>query len=104
MSHTHTVRPPTDLTRSTLFRAVCDSPDDDLPRLVFADYLDECGDRDRAEFIRLQCQLARMQPWEDGYVAAELRAESLFRRNIHRWPHPFGKPLWFPNIRRLSRW
>ena len=29
-------------------------PDDDAPRLVFADWLDDHGDADRAEFIRLQ--------------------------------------------------
>jgi uncharacterized protein (TIGR02996 family) len=39
-------------------------PDDDAPRLVFADWLDEQADRDRAEFIRLQCELARLE--EDG--------------------------------------
>lgn len=35
-------------------RAIIDRPDDDLPRLVFADWLDEHGDGERAEFIRLQ--------------------------------------------------
>ena len=40
-------------------KAIKSSPDDDLPRLVFADYLDENGDPDRAEFIRLQCHLAQ---------------------------------------------
>jgi uncharacterized protein (TIGR02996 family) len=40
-------------------RAVCDRPDDDLPRLIFADYLDERGDP-RGEFIRVQCELERI--------------------------------------------
>src|SRR5436190_21455440 len=31
-------------------------PGDDAPRLVFADWLDEHGEADRAEFIRLQCR------------------------------------------------
>lgn len=30
-------------------------PDDDTPRLVYADWLEETGETDRAEFIRLQC-------------------------------------------------
>lgn len=34
------------------------SPDDDLPRLVYADWLEERGDP-RGEFIRVQCELAR---------------------------------------------
>jgi uncharacterized protein (TIGR02996 family) len=40
-------------------RAIFDSPDDDTPRLVYADFLDENGDPERAEFIRVQCELAR---------------------------------------------
>src|SRR5262245_20074727 len=41
---------------------VLEHPDEDAPRLVYADWLDEHGDeadRDRAELIRVQCQLAR---------------------------------------------
>ena len=34
--------------------------EDDAPRLVYADWLDENGDPDRAQFIRVQCQLASM--------------------------------------------
>jgi uncharacterized protein (TIGR02996 family) len=33
-------------------------PDDDGPRLVFADWLEEHGDTARAEFIRVQCEAA----------------------------------------------
>lgn len=32
---------------------------DDLPRLIAADWLDEHGDQERAEFIRVQCELTR---------------------------------------------
>lgn len=39
--------------------AIIERPDDDLPRLIAADWLDENGQPDRAEFIRLQCELAR---------------------------------------------
>jgi uncharacterized protein (TIGR02996 family) len=39
-------------------RAICDHPADDAPRLVFADWLDEHGDPDRARFIRVQVALA----------------------------------------------
>jgi uncharacterized protein (TIGR02996 family) len=40
--------------------AICETPDDDTPRLVYADWLEENGDSDRAEFIRVQCELARL--------------------------------------------
>jgi uncharacterized protein (TIGR02996 family) len=45
--------------REALLRAVCENPDDDLPRLVFADWLEEHDEPDRAEFIRLQCEMAK---------------------------------------------
>jgi uncharacterized protein (TIGR02996 family) len=38
-------------------RSIAENPDDDTPRLVFADWLDEHDDP-RGEFIRVQCQLA----------------------------------------------
>jgi uncharacterized protein (TIGR02996 family) len=41
-------------------RAIIERPDDDLPRRVFADWLDEHGQPERAEFIRVQCELAGM--------------------------------------------
>jgi uncharacterized protein (TIGR02996 family) len=40
--------------------AIFSDPDDDAPRLVYADWLDERGDPDRAEFIRLQCKHANL--------------------------------------------
>ena len=47
-----------------LLRAVCAHPDDDTPRLVFADYLEETGDADRAAFVRAQVEAARLPDWE----------------------------------------
>jgi uncharacterized protein (TIGR02996 family) len=41
-------------------RAVLSSPDDDAPRLVYADWLDEHGDSALATFIRTQIELARL--------------------------------------------
>src|SRR5262245_27762998 len=67
---------------AALFRAVIDDPADDAVRLVYADWLDENGDPDRAEFIRGQVRLARMEPWDDGFVALDIRCRQLER------PHP----------------
>jgi uncharacterized protein (TIGR02996 family) len=39
-------------------RQVIKHPDDDGPRLVYADRLDELGQAARAEFIRVQCRIA----------------------------------------------
>jgi uncharacterized protein (TIGR02996 family) len=41
-------------------RAIRESPGDDGPRLVYADWLDENGQPERAEFIRIQHRLAQM--------------------------------------------
>lgn len=43
---------PMDDERAAFLRRICESPGDDLPRLVFADWLDEQGEAERAEGIR----------------------------------------------------
>ncbi|CAN5259653.1 hypothetical protein BH11PLA2_BH11PLA2_11340 [soil metagenome] len=60
-----------------LLRAVCASPDDDLPRLVLADWLEEQGDAAQAEFIRAQVQLATTPPWEPFAVTVKHRRPDL---------------------------
>ena len=44
-----------------LLAAVLATPDDDLPRLIAADWLEENGEPARAEFIRVQIELASRQ-------------------------------------------
>ena len=49
------------LTETAGFLArVRETPDDDGPRLIFADWLDGVGQRERGEFIRVQVALARL--------------------------------------------
>lgn len=43
---------------AALFAAIKDDPADDLPRLAYADWLEEAGQIERAEFIRVQVALA----------------------------------------------
>jgi uncharacterized protein (TIGR02996 family) len=61
------------LTHDDAFLAsIIESSDDDAPRLIYADWLDENGQGERAEFIRVQCQLARMgkeNPRREGLEA-----------------------------------
>ena len=57
-------------TGDALLADILASPDDDTPRLVYADWLMDNGDPLRGEFIALQCQLAREEP---GYTL-DLRA------------------------------
>jgi uncharacterized protein (TIGR02996 family) len=44
---------------TALLDAIRAAPDDDAPRLVYADWLEENGQPERAEFIRVQCALVR---------------------------------------------
>jgi uncharacterized protein (TIGR02996 family) len=37
------------------------NPGDDAPRLIYADWLEDNGDPQRAEFIRVQCELAKVE-------------------------------------------
>jgi uncharacterized protein (TIGR02996 family) len=64
--------------RDALLRAICENPDDDAPRLVYADWLDEHGDPRQAEFIRVQIELAR------GPAAAQ-RFDTLKKREDDLW-------------------
>jgi uncharacterized protein (TIGR02996 family) len=52
---------------------VINNPDDDLPRLAYADWLDEHGDELRAEFIRAQIRLARMSEDDPEREALQMR-------------------------------
>src|SRR5438132_3168406 len=45
-----------------LFRAICEYPWEDTPRLIYADWLQENGQPERAEFIRLQCEARMLAP------------------------------------------
>ncbi len=71
-----------------LMAAVCGNPDDDTPRLVLADWLQENGDesdRDRAELIRVQCRTAPL-PWSSPErQKLDKRAEQLLRRHSRWW-------------------
>jgi uncharacterized protein (TIGR02996 family) len=44
--------------RADFLRAICAAPADDAPRLVYADWLDEAGEWELAEYIRVGCELA----------------------------------------------
>jgi len=80
-------------TGQALLANIIANPDDDVARLVYADWLEEAGDNQRAEFIRGQIQLAAMQPWDEGYTALDIRCRQLERAN-HHWPgrlQPFVK-------------
>jgi len=65
----------------SLYWAVCMYPDDDTPRLVAADWLDEHGDGLYARFIREQIAAAR-GPWCERFCPEDGSCASCDRR---RW-------------------
>jgi uncharacterized protein (TIGR02996 family) len=66
-------------------QAVLDAPDDDAPRLVFADWLDEHGDAARAAFIRLQCELPRLRPDDPRRLLLAARERALLLAHGAEW-------------------
>lgn len=65
-------------------RAILDAPDDDLPRLGYADWLDQNGHRERAEFIRIQIELAR-SPSHPEHAALRKREAELLAAYARSW-------------------
>jgi uncharacterized protein (TIGR02996 family) len=57
---------------------IIENPQDDDIRLIYADWLEEHGDLDRAEFIRVQIRLATMR----AYALAEMQAGSQRGRSL----------------------
>ena len=60
-----------------LLRAIVRHPDDDTPRLVYADWLQENDRAEEAEFLRVQCRLAAAEPDDPEYPALADRDEEL---------------------------
>jgi uncharacterized protein (TIGR02996 family) len=68
-------------------RAIFEAPDDDAPRLVYADWLEENGDPFRAEFIRVQCELARTR----GGASLQAREQALLEAYQGEWLGPLRR-------------
>ena len=88
-----------DAQEKTLLQAVADDVDNDEPRLAYSDWLDENGDPDRAQFIRVQIDLGpywymgpywykprRLGRSEAARKAALVRKQKhLLKSNFKRW-------------------
>lgn len=72
-----------------LLQSVLDTPADDAPRLIISDWLEEHDQQQRAEFIRLQIELAnlyRETPGESNQQALAERRLWLHRQALARFP------------------
>jgi uncharacterized protein (TIGR02996 family) len=78
-------------------------PDDDTPRLVYADWLEEHGDRTRAaraEFIRVQIALAGLDPDDERRPTLEARERQLRKKHERQWLGPLRQHLYDWQFRR----
>jgi uncharacterized protein (TIGR02996 family) len=82
--------------RQAFIDAILASPDDDAPRLIYADWLEERGESARAEFIRVQCELARLDVAENRYPELHVRQLDLLAQHEQEWLEEWSD--------RLVRW
>jgi len=67
---------------SALLAAIIAHPDEDTPRLAYADWLDEHDQPERAEMIRVQCTYTAISPTQREYPDLQ---EGLWRTNARCW-------------------
>ncbi len=83
--------------RAGFWEAIRGAPEDDAPRLVYADWLEENGEPARAEFIRVQCALAVLGPdrrkGRKQRAVLEPREKSLLAEHGSRWLAPLRDAL-----------
>jgi uncharacterized protein (TIGR02996 family) len=72
-------------------------PHDDAPRLIYADWLEEHGQPERADFIRVQCELARPGLDPERRRALSEREQALWLRHGKAWARPL-RP-YVPSVR-----
>jgi uncharacterized protein (TIGR02996 family) len=71
-----------------LYRAVLARPEEDTPRLAYADEVEERGDQERAEFVRLACACEKYYPDTSCAhitVSMSVRMVELHDANRERW-------------------
>lgn len=74
-------------------QAIGASPDDNLVRLVYADWLDERGDT-RAEFVRVQVELRQLTPGDPRRQSLEARERALRSVCHPYWLARLDPPVW----------
>lgn len=73
-------------------QAIVEAPDDDAPRLMYADWLEERGEP-RAAFIRAQCLLQRLDPGDPRRADLEDMLAELFAAHEAVWAAPLSNSV-----------
>jgi uncharacterized protein (TIGR02996 family) len=71
--------------RLGMIHAIHAEHDDDLPRLAYADWLEERGEVEHAEFIRLELRLARLPSDHEDHRRLFERELDLIRAHKNEW-------------------
>lgn len=79
--------------RDAMIASICNLPDEDPPRLMYADWLDEHDAHTRAEFIRLQIALAGMAPDDPKRPGVVARKDELIRLHGDEWAGEVGPSM-----------
>jgi uncharacterized protein (TIGR02996 family) len=77
-----------------LLRTCKEALDDDAPRLVLADWLEEAGEADRAELIRLQCRIETLDFDVPDYYPVSGRIQELCAKHKAEWFGAFPARPW----------
>src|SRR5438477_11581752 len=72
-------------TEAALLRAIREMPDENTPRLIYADYLDEEGHAARAEFIRVQIERSQLPEHDPRRAPLEDREQELLAEHEAAW-------------------
>ncbi len=88
------------MTAADLLDLVRAAPDDDAPRLLFADWCDEAGDPARGEFVRTQLALARLAAADPLRPPLARREAELLGTHATRWAEPLKGVAGGPVFRR----
>jgi uncharacterized protein (TIGR02996 family) len=72
-------------------QAIIEDPEDDTPRLVYADWLEEHRQAERAEFIHIQCELARLPSDDPRRPQLKTRERELLDEYKREWVGPLGR-------------
>jgi uncharacterized protein (TIGR02996 family) len=83
------------MSAAAFLRTILAHPDDDGPRLVFANWLDEHGQPERAEFIRVQIDLARCPFTAPDYDRLAERERQL----LDEW-----RAVWWSELPQPTGW
>jgi uncharacterized protein (TIGR02996 family) len=82
---------------------IIEHPDDESLRLIYADWLDERSDP-RGQFIRVQCELARLPTADPRRAALEARERELLAAHSEDWVRQLDLVMTWESALALFKW